>query len=63
MFCTNVIKAVYIELTINLFIGAFLNCLKRFIAHRGLCHDIYSDNGTNFIKARNLIEFKKFTLA
>ncbi|XP_043257974.1 uncharacterized protein LOC122400519 [Colletes gigas] len=46
-------KAVHIELAIDLSTNAFLNCLMRFISRRGLCQDIYSDNGTNFIGARN----------
>ena len=32
---------------------AFLNCLKRFVSRRGLCRHIHSDNGTNFVGARN----------
>ncbi|XP_017788507.1 PREDICTED: uncharacterized protein LOC108571048 [Habropoda laboriosa] len=32
---------------------AFLQCLHRFIARRGRCRTIYSDNGRNFIGARS----------
>ncbi|CAK9811776.1 hypothetical protein ANTQUA_LOCUS6957, partial [Anthophora quadrimaculata] len=46
-------KAVHLELATDLSTEAFINCLRRFISHRGLCHSIYSDNGTNFIGARN----------
>ncbi|XP_055936657.1 uncharacterized protein LOC129966268 [Argiope bruennichi] len=30
---------------------AFIACLKRFVAQRGLCSKLFSDNGTNFIGA------------
>ncbi|CAK9796733.1 hypothetical protein ANTQUA_LOCUS865 [Anthophora quadrimaculata] len=46
-------KAVHLELATDLSTEAFINCLRRFISRRGLCHSIYSDNGTNFIGARN----------
>lgn len=32
---------------------AFLDAVKRFVSRRGLCHTIYSDNGTNFVGANN----------
>lgn len=44
----------HLELATNLSIEtAFLNYLRRFIARRGICRTIVSDNGTNFIGARN----------
>nr|XP_012232668.1 PREDICTED: uncharacterized protein LOC105678150 [Linepithema humile] len=46
-------KAIHIELVSDLSTPAFLNALKRFIACRGLCINIYSDNGTNFKGAQN----------
>ncbi|XP_076230264.1 uncharacterized protein LOC143176045 [Nomia melanderi] len=53
-------KAVHLELAIDMTTQSFLNCLKRFIARRGLCHTIFSDNGTNFIGARNeLLDLSK----
>ena len=33
----------------------FLNTLKRFIARRDKCLSIYSDNGTNFVRANNAL--------
>ncbi|XP_043263452.1 uncharacterized protein LOC122403788 [Colletes gigas] len=53
IFVCFVTKAVHIELATDLSTDAFLNCLNRFIARRGRSHCIYSDNGRNFIGARN----------
>lgn len=41
-------KAVHLELVSDLTAAALLAALRRFIARRGLCSDIYSNNGTNF---------------
>ena len=49
-FCT---KAVHIELVSDLTAEAFLAALRRFVSRRGLAAEIYSDNGTNFVGARN----------
>lgn len=46
-------RAVHIELVTDLTTEAFLNALKRFIARRGVCSDIFSDNATNFVGANN----------
>ncbi|XP_039312439.1 uncharacterized protein LOC105203331 [Solenopsis invicta] len=54
-------KAVHFELVSDLTATAFLNALKRFIARRGKCITLYSDNGTTFVGANNqLKELKKF---
>ncbi|XP_076392699.1 uncharacterized protein LOC143265299 [Megachile rotundata] len=49
-------KAIHIELAVDLSTDAFLNCLHRFIARRGRCNTIYSDNGRNFLGARNELQ-------
>lgn len=49
-FCT---KAVHLELVADLSTAKFLQVLRRFVSRRGLCSDIYSDNGRNFVGAAN----------
>lgn len=44
-------KAVHLELVSDLTTEAFLAALKRFVARRGLCSSILSDNATNFVGA------------
>ena len=46
-------KASHIEIISDLTTEAFLAGLKRFIARRGLSQEIHSDNGTNFLGAKN----------
>ena len=46
-------KAIHLEVATDLSTDAFLNCLRRFTSRRGLPHCIMSDNGTNFVGARN----------
>lgn len=48
-----VTKAIHLEIVSNMTTEAFLAVLRRFISRRGLCSEIYSDRGTNFIGARN----------
>ncbi|XP_062557443.1 uncharacterized protein LOC134222316 [Armigeres subalbatus] len=48
-------KAVHMELVSDLSTERFLQALRRFFACRGRCSDVYSDNGTNFVGARNQI--------
>ncbi|XP_077265256.1 uncharacterized protein LOC143899131 [Temnothorax americanus] len=44
-------KAVHIELVTELTTESFLAALRRFVARRGICSKIVSDNGTNFVGA------------
>lgn len=53
IFVCLVTKAVHIELAVDLSTEAFLNCLKRFFSRRGMCKNLYCDNGTNFVGAKN----------
>ncbi|XP_043491545.1 uncharacterized protein LOC122517187 [Polistes fuscatus] len=49
-------KAVHLELVSDLTTEAFLADLHRFMARRGKCSDIYSDNATNFVGSANELE-------
>jgi len=61
VFISLSIKAVHLELVTDLTSEAFIACLKRFIARRGLPSLIWSDNGTNFVGAkRELKELYQF---
>ncbi|XP_072400318.1 uncharacterized protein [Diabrotica undecimpunctata] len=51
-------KAIHLELVSNLTTRCFLSCLKRFTSRRGVPSDVYSDNGSTFVGARN--ELKEF---
>jgi hypothetical protein len=46
-----VTKAVHLEVVTDLTTDGFLAALTRFVSRRGLCADIYSDCGTNFVGA------------
>ncbi|XP_055589375.1 uncharacterized protein LOC129741652 [Uranotaenia lowii] len=46
-------KAVHLELVSDLTTDRFIQALRRFVARRGKCAEILSDNGTNFVGARN----------
>ncbi|XP_058817179.1 uncharacterized protein LOC131680486 [Topomyia yanbarensis] len=46
-------KAVHLELVSDLSTDRFLQAQRRFVARRGKCTDIFSDNGINFVGARN----------
>lgn len=49
-------KAVHLELVPDLSTDSFLNALRRFISRRGLCTDIYSDCGRNFVGCNNYLK-------
>ncbi|GFU87483.1 uncharacterized protein TNCV_2446171 [Trichonephila clavipes] len=51
-----VFKAVHIELVSDLTSQAFIAALKRFMARRGKCAKLFSDNGKNFVGASNEIK-------
>ncbi|GFY13197.1 uncharacterized protein TNCV_364441 [Trichonephila clavipes] len=50
------LSAVHIELVSDLTSQAFIAALKRFMARRGKCAKLFSDNGKNFVGASNEIK-------
>ncbi|GFX97063.1 integrase catalytic domain-containing protein [Trichonephila clavipes] len=52
----NNLKTVHIELVSGLTSQAFIAALKRFMARRGKCAKLFSDNGKNFVGASNGIK-------
>lgn len=53
IFVCMAVKAIHIELVSELTTNAFTAALTRFISRRGICSNIYSDNGSNFVGASN----------
>lgn len=53
-------KAIHLELASDLSSDTFLACFKRFISRRGLPSEVFCDNGTAFVGAKNqLVELYK----
>ncbi|GFX03175.1 integrase catalytic domain-containing protein [Trichonephila clavipes] len=52
----NNLKTVHIELVSDLTSQAFIAALKMFMARRGKCAKLFSDNGKNFVGASNEIK-------
>ncbi|GFV24256.1 integrase catalytic domain-containing protein [Trichonephila clavipes] len=57
IFICFAVEAIHLEIVTNCSTDAFLGALKHFISRWGKPHDIFSDNGTNFVGANN--ELKK----
>ncbi|XP_055844957.1 uncharacterized protein LOC129911250 [Episyrphus balteatus] len=55
LFVCMATKAIHLELVSDLTSDAFLAAFRRFVSRRGLCSNVYSDNGTNFQGARRCL--------
>ena len=61
IFVSLTVKAVHLELVTDLTTSAFIACLRRFVARRGLPTLLWSDNGTNYVGAvRELRQLAQF---
>jgi len=56
LFVCMATKAIHLELVSDLTTEMFLNALKRFVSRRGKCDSILSDNGKNFLGAKNVMQ-------
>lgn len=56
VFVCMTIKAIHLEVVSDLSTDGFIAALRRFIARRGMPEHIYSDNGTNFVGAKNQLK-------
>lgn len=60
IFVCCAVKAIHVEVVSDLSAEAFLAALRRFIARRGRCTYIFSDNATNFVAShKHLSEIMK----
>lgn len=48
-------KAIHIELVSDMTAAAFIAAFRRLVARRGAIRNLYSDNGTNFVKANKIL--------
>lgn len=51
IFVCMITRAVHIDIVTDISSAAFIACYERFICRRGMCHRLYSDNGTAFVGA------------
>lgn len=67
LFVCMVTRAVHLETVSDLAAQGFLTAFRRFVARRGHCGDVWSDNGTNFVGAerelKNLITKERSSIA
>ena len=51
LFICLVVRAIHIEIVSDLTTAGFFAAFRRFVARRGQCKVVYSDNGSNFLGA------------
>lgn len=56
VFVCMVTSAIHIELVADLSTDSFLSALRIFMARRGKCSNIYSDNGKNFVGGKRKLD-------
>ncbi len=56
LFICMATRAIHIEIVSSLTTEAFIAAYKRFISRRGLCTDVFSDNGTYFVGANTVMK-------
>lgn len=49
-------KAIHIEAVTDMTADAFITAFRRFVARRGAVRALYSDNGTNFVRANKILQ-------
>lgn len=55
LFVCLVTKAVHLEFVSDLTAAAFITAFRRFVARRGKCSELLSDNATNFVGAKRVL--------
>lgn len=55
IFVCMTVKAIHVEAVSDMTADAFIAALRRFIARRGTVKNIYSDNGTNFVRSNKIL--------
>ena len=55
VFTCLTMRAIHIKVAHSLDADSFLNALRRFVAKRGTLHQIFSDNGTNFVGTERIL--------
>ncbi|GFQ67773.1 integrase catalytic domain-containing protein [Trichonephila clavata] len=56
LFTCGVTRALHLELVSDMITNSFLLAFRRFLARRGNCKVIYSDNAKTFLKSKKVIE-------
>ncbi|XP_013185504.2 uncharacterized protein LOC106131061 [Amyelois transitella] len=61
LFICMVTRAIHLEVVSDLTAQGFIAAFKRFVARRGHCAELFSDNGTNFVGAERELKSLLFT--